>query len=99
MANDVLTLLTDAEETGAGTAARIRVTKNVEQVLYVIRGITTATVKIQGSLDGTNWVDLASATADEGGGVTAMPYMRANVTAYTTGTIVAELYADKVFTA
>lgn len=58
-----------------------------------VNGITTATVAFQGSLDGSNWYTLGSAlTAD--GIVTvanAPKYLRANCTAYTSGTITAKV--------
>jgi hypothetical protein len=58
-----------------------------------VRGITSATVVLQGSLDGTNWSTLGTAlTAD--GLVTvanAPKYLRANCTVYVTGTITAKI--------
>ncbi len=58
-----------------------------------VNGITTATVQFQGSLDDTNFYLLGSAlTAD--GIVTvanAPKFIRANVTAYTSGTITAKI--------
>ena len=58
-----------------------------------VSGITTATVAFQGSLDGSSWSTLGSAlTAD--GLVTvanAPKYLRANCTAYTSGTITAKI--------
>jgi hypothetical protein len=56
---------------------------------FQIEGITTATVLIQASNDGgTNWVTLATATSDQMLTVSE-PYglIRANVSAYTAGTI------------
>jgi len=58
-----------------------------------VSGITSATVVLQGSLDGTNWSTLGtSLTAD--GIVTvanAPKYLRANCTVYVTGTITAKI--------
>jgi hypothetical protein len=58
-----------------------------------VSGITSATVVLQGSLDGTNWSTLGTAlTAD--GLVTvanAPKYLRANCTVYVTGTITAKI--------
>jgi hypothetical protein len=58
-----------------------------------VSGITSATVVLQGSLDGTNWSTLGTAlTAD--GLVTvanAPKYLRANCTLYVTGTITAKI--------
>lgn len=62
--------------------------------LVVIASVVTTggTVKLQGSPDGTNWVDLAS-RAVSANGVTEdsvsdkyFPFLRANVTARTDGT-------------
>lgn len=82
--NKVQTILSGATGTGAGSAYPMHAMKVVLQVV----GISTATVEIQVSLDGTNYETVATATADdifylEG------PYkaIRANVTAYTSGTI------------
>ena len=58
-----------------------------------VSGITSATVVLQGSLDGTNWSTLGTAlTAD--GLITvanAPKYLRANCTVYVTGTITAKI--------
>jgi hypothetical protein len=58
-----------------------------------VSGITSATVVLQGSLDGTNWATLGTAlTAD--GLITvanAPKYLRANCTVYVTGTITAKI--------
>lgn len=57
-----------------------------------ISGITTATVKLQGRLSADHgWEDLYTATADGLVEVPLMPHMRANVTAYTSGTIYVDL--------
>ena len=58
-----------------------------------VSGITSATVVLQGSLDGTNWSTLGSAlTAD--GMITvanAPKYLRANCTVFVSGTITAKI--------
>jgi hypothetical protein len=58
-----------------------------------VNGITSATVVLQGSLDGTNWSTLGSSlTAD--GLITvanAPKYLRANCTVYVSGTITAKI--------
>jgi hypothetical protein len=58
-----------------------------------VSGITSATVALQGSLDGTNWSTIGTAlTAD--GLVTvanAPKYLRANCTVFVTGTITAKI--------
>ncbi len=84
------TLLSAVTATGASTAIQI---DGGQPVFMQVSGITSATVVLQGSLDGTNWATLGSAlTAD--GIVTianAPKYLRANCTAYTSGTITAKV--------
>lgn len=77
-------LLDGVSATGAGDWVQLQ----GKHQSFQIEGITTATVKIQASNDQSNAVDLSSSTADEGldhEGYFA--YYRANVTAYTDGTI------------
>jgi hypothetical protein len=62
-------------------------TTNLPRTLWQIQGISTASVAIQGSIDGTNWITLETYTADDLVEVVMCPYMRANVTVYTAGTI------------
>lgn len=97
MADAKLVSIDGVGATGAGTSVRIRVPSGKDNVPVVIRGITTATVKVEGSLDGTNWVELASKSADFAGVVPAFPYLRGNITAWTEGDITVEFYADKAF--
>ena len=57
-------------------------------VTVVISGITTATVNIEGSVDGTNFEAIQAKTADACVIVSpSTKYIRANVAAHTTGTI------------
>ena len=58
-----------------------------------VAGITTATVAFQGSLDGTTYATIGTAlTADGIVTVANAPmYLRANCTAYTSGTITAKV--------
>jgi len=85
-----VTLLSDVTATGASKAVQADAGKPA--FLQVV-GITTATVALQGSLDGTTFATIGTAlTAD--GIVTianAPKYLRANCTAYTTGTITAKI--------
>ena len=81
-----VTLLSAVTATGASTAVQA----DAGQPAFLqVTGITTATVAFQGSLDGTTYATIGTAlTAD--GIVTianAPKYLRANVTAYTSGTI------------
>ena len=85
-----ITLLSAVVATGASKA--VQVDAGTPAFLQV-SGITSATVALQGSLDGTNWSTLGTAlTAD--GIVTvanAPKYLRANCTVYATGTITAKI--------
>jgi len=85
-----ITLLSAVTATGASTA--VQVDPGQPAILHVT-GITTATVALQGSLDGTTYSTVGTAlTAD--GFVTlanAPKYLRANCTAYTSGTITAKV--------
>jgi hypothetical protein len=85
-----VTLLSDVGTTGASKA--VQADAGQPAFLQVV-GITVATVAFQGSLDGTTFATIGTAlTAD--GIVTianAPKYLRANVTAYTTGTITAKV--------
>jgi hypothetical protein len=83
-------LLTDVGVTGASRAVQA----DAGQPAFLqVSGITSATVVLQGSLDGTNWSTLGTAlTAD--GLVTvanAPKYLRANCTLYVSGTITAKI--------
>jgi len=78
--------------TAAGASKAVQVDAGTPAFLQV-NGITSATVVLQGSLDGTNWSTLGSSlTAD--GLVTvanAPKYLRANCTVYVSGTITAKI--------
>ena len=85
-----IALLTDVGATGASRAVQA----DAGQPAFLqVSGITSATVVLQGSLDGTNWSTLGTAlTAD--GLVTvanAPKYLRANCTLYVSGTITAKI--------
>jgi hypothetical protein len=85
-----VTLLSAVGATGASKAVQA----DAGQPAFLqVSGITSATVVLQGSLDGTNWSTLGTAlTAD--GFVTvanATKYLRANCTVYVSGTITAKI--------
>jgi hypothetical protein len=85
-----ITILNAVVATGASSAVQA----DAGQPAFLqVSGITSATVVLQGSLDGTNWSTLGTAlTAD--GLVTvanAPKYLRANCTVYVTGTITAKI--------
>ena len=85
-----ITLLSAVGATGASTAVQA----DAGQPAFLqVSGITTATVALQGSLDGTTYATIGTAlTAD--GIITvanAPKYLRANVTAWTSGSITAKV--------
>jgi hypothetical protein len=85
-----VTLLSAVGATGASKAVQA----DAGQPAFLqVSGITSATVALQGSLDGTNWSTIGTAlTAD--GLVTvanAPKYLRANCTVFVTGTITAKI--------
>jgi len=78
-------LLNGATAVGAGVVVQVPIYRGIA---VQATGIGSATVKLQGSLDDTNWVDLATFTSDGGTTITSpWKYLRGNVTVYTTGTI------------
>ena len=85
-----VTLLSAVVATGASKAVQA----DAGQPAFLqVSGITSATVALQGSLDGTNWSTIGTAlTADGLVTVTNAPkYLRANCTVYVTGTITAKI--------
>lgn len=84
-----VTLLNAVVATGAGSGVPI----DGVPFSVVVTGITTATVAVQGSLDGTNFVTIGSALTADGtvSSTTPYKYIRGNVTSYTSGTITAKL--------
>ena len=85
-----VTVLNAVGATGASTAVQV---DTGQPAFLQVSGITTATVAFQGSLDGTTYATIGTAlTAD--GIITvanAPKYLRANVTAWTSGTITAKV--------
>ena len=85
-----VTLLSAVGATGASKAVQV---DGGQPAFLQVSGITSATVVLQGSLDGTNWSTIGTAlTAD--GLVTvanAPKYLRANCTVFVTGTITAKI--------
>lgn len=91
-----------AVATGAGTAMDVLTSGDGSMSTWAaqVKGITTATITWQCTIDGTNWVNMqmtnvtsgtaaATATADGifRGTVIGVKQVRANITAYTSGTI------------
>jgi hypothetical protein len=85
-----ITLLSAVGATGESKA--VQVDGGVPAFLQV-SGITSATVALQGSLDGTNWSTLGTALTANGivTVANAPKYLRANCTVYVTGTITAKI--------
>ena len=76
----------------AGASPAVQVDAGLPAFLQV-SGITTATVAFQGSLDGTNWSTIGTALTANGivTIANAPTYLRANVTAWTSGSITAKV--------
>ena len=85
-----ITLLNAVVATGASKAVQA----DAGQPAFLqVSGITTATVAFQGSLDDTNWSTIGTALTANGivTIANAPKYLRANVTAWTSGTITAKV--------
>jgi hypothetical protein len=80
-----ITLINAATATGASQA----LTPDGAVTHFAVNGITSATVNIEGSLDGSNWHLIGTALTANGLVTVANPprFVRANVAVYTTGTI------------
>jgi len=85
-----ITLLNAVVATGASTAVQADAG---QPALLQVSGITSATVALQGSLDGTNWSTIGTALTANGiiTVANAPKYLRANCTVYVTGTITAKI--------
>ena len=85
-----VTLLNAVTASGASKAVQ---NDGGQPAFLQVTGITTATVAFQGSLDGTTFATIGTAlTADGIISIANAPnYLRANCTAYTSGTITAKV--------
>jgi hypothetical protein len=85
-----ITLLNAVVATGASTAVQV---DSGQPAFLQVSGITSATVALQGSLDGTNWSTLGTALTANGIVTVqnAPTYLRANCTVFVTGTITAKI--------
>ena len=81
----LVTLLSAVGATGAGTANDT----TQDKMTFHCEGITTATVDVQVSNDGTNYIDSGLSFTADGVGAVDGPFkqVRGNVSAHTTGTI------------
>ena len=85
-----ITLLTDVGATGASRAVQA----DAGQPAFLqVSGITTATVALEGSLDGSNWTTVGTALTANGivTVANAPKYLRANVTVWSAGAITAKI--------
>ena len=85
-----VTLLSAVGATGASKAVQA----DAGQPAFLqVSGITSATVALQGSLDGTTFSTIGTALTGDGivTIANAPPYLRANCTVYVTGTITAKI--------
>jgi hypothetical protein len=85
-----ITLLNAVGATGTSTAVQV---DTGQPAFLQVSGITSATVALQGSLDGTNWSTLGTALTANGiiTVQNAPKYLRANCTVYVSGTITAKI--------
>jgi hypothetical protein len=85
-----ITLLNAVGATGASGAVQA----DAGQPAFLqVSGITTATVDLEGSLDGSNWTTVGTPLTANGivTVANAPKYLRANVTAWTAGAITAKI--------
>jgi len=85
-----ITLLNAVGATGASSAVQA----DAGQPAFLqVSGITSATVALEGSLDGSNWTTIGTALTANGliTVANAPKYLRANCTVYVTGTITAKI--------
>jgi hypothetical protein len=85
-----VTLLNAVGATGASRAVQV---DTGQPVFLQVSGITSATVALQGSLDGTNFSTIGTALTTDGmiTIANAPKYLRANCTVFVTGTITAKI--------
>ena len=85
-----LPLLTAVGATGASK----EFSPPIKDVTFIATITATATCTIQGSIDGTNWVTVGTALTASGVVNASAPYkyLRANVTAFTSGTVTCKAF-------
>jgi len=85
-----ITLLSAVVATGASNAVQV---DPGQPAFLQVSGITSATVALQGSLDGTTFATIGTALTGDGiiTVANAPKYLRANCTVYVTGTITAKI--------
>ncbi len=82
----VKTLIDGQEETGASDAIGMEEARS-QSMTGIVQAIVadTATVKLEGSLDGSNWYDIKSFSSSGVDTFTIPPFLRGNVSAWTSG--------------
>jgi len=85
-----ITLLNAVTATGASTAIQV---DPGQPAFLQVSGITSATVALQGSIDGVTYSTIGTALTGDGivTVANAPKYLRANCTVYVTGTITAKV--------
>jgi len=85
-----ITLLNAVTATGASTAVQV---DPGQPAFLQVSGITSATVALQGSLDGVTYSTIGTSLTGDGivTVANAPKYLRANCTVYVTGTITAKV--------
>ena len=85
-----ITLLNAVTATGASTAVQV---DPGQPAFLQVSGITSATVALQGSIDGVTYSTIGTALTGDGivTVANAPKYLRANCTVYVTGTITAKV--------
>jgi streptogramin lyase len=85
----VTTLLSGVSATGAGAAVALSDESRRRAPQAIVQAVIsgTATVALEGSLDGTNWFSIYSWTEAGGQLVDVPSQVRGNVTAFTSGTV------------
>lgn len=85
----VTTLLSGVSATGAGSSFALSDESRRRAPQAIVQAVisATATVALEGSVNGTNWFSIYSWTSSGGQLVDVPSYVRGNVTAYTSGTV------------
>ena len=97
METEAQTLLSAVAVQGAGAAKDVSGLKHLNAQ---ISGLITATVKVEGSLDGTNFSDVSGNKTADGNFVLTVPgalkQVKGNVSAYTSGAITLIIAGNRI---
>lgn len=98
-AASVVTLLSAVSATGTGAAFDLDGIRDEFTLVIQTTGSPTFSLTLQGSVDGTNWFTLGSAVTSAAAATVITSqlaaYVRADLTALSTGTLTAELGFSK----